>query len=297
MNIAITGANGYIGQNLTRRLESKGFIVKPVTRMLIYGDQEKLSAFLAGTSAVINLAGAPILQRWTKSNKAIIYNSRILTTRKISDAVNDLAPGLRPSVFISASATGIYTNGKVHDESSSDMNKGFLGNVVQNWENSSSGLGKNTRRVIFRFGIVFGKESQIIKKILPVFKAGFGGCLGNGKQALPYIHIDDLTEAIFQSITDPKFEGIYNLVAPDLITNRTFTKTLAGLINRPAFFNVPALVLRLIFGDAASLLLSSPVVIPQRLTEQGFQFIHASISSALKDITGKKPSSGPIENK
>ncbi len=287
MNIAITGANGYIGRNLSRYLESKGFVIKPVSRIFIYGAQEQLSSYLSGTGAVINLAGAPVLQRWTKSNKAIIYNSRIQTTWNLTNAINELSPGLRPPVFISASATGIYTNDKIHDESSRDFNNGFLGNVVKDWENSSSGLDKNVRRVIFRLGMVLGKESQTIKKLLPVFKAGLGGCIGSGKQSFPYIHIDDLTEAIYQSITDQNFEGTYNLVAPDQIDNKTFTKTLAGLLKKPAFLKVPAFVLRLIYGNAASLMLSNPVVIPQRLTEQGYQFIHASISSALKDATSK----------
>jgi len=285
MKVAITGSGGFIGQKLTRYLETKGFEVKPVSRLLIFGNQDQLSSCLAGTDVVINLAGAPILQRWCKKNKAIIYNSRIVSTWNITEAINMLDLTRRPKIFISASAMGIYAAGKEHDEFSRDFNDDFLGHVVKDWENASSGLDKNIRRVIFRMGMALGKDSQTIEMMIPLFKRGLGGQVGNGNQPFPFVHVDDLASAYFESIINENFKGIYNLVAPDRITNKIFTETLARQLKRPAFFKVPGIGLKILYGNAASLLLESPILIPRRLTEQGFRFQYPTISDTLKEIT------------
>ena len=284
MKIAITGAHGFIGHKLIEFLDNKGFEVKGISRLLICGNLEDLASSIAGANAVIHLAGAPIMQRWTKKNRRIIYNSRIMTTWNLTKAMNLIEPGRKPKVFISISAVGIYASGQSHDEQSLLLNSQFIGKVVTDWENASVDLDKNIRHIIFRSGIVLGKESQMIKNLLPFFKLGLGGRIGSGKQPFPFIHIDDLTEIFYESIINEHFHGIYNLVAPDQETNETFSKQLSKRLNRPLFFHVPALFLKILYGNASAMLLESPAVIPRRLTEMGFQFRYPTLSATLKEI-------------
>ncbi len=288
MIIAVTGSNGYIGKKLTSFLQENGHHVKPVSRKLLYGNTDDLAEYLVKTDAVINLAGAPILQRWTPAKKDLIYQSRVQTTKNLIAAINILPKQSKPKVFISASAVGIYKNGIVHNENSTDFNNEFVGQVVQDWEKASDDLATGIRRVIFRLGVVLGKESQTIKKILPVFKLGVGGNIGNGKQAFPYIHIEDLISAFNASINEPAFEGTYNLVTPQHITNAEFTKALAKTLNKPAFISTPAFALKMLFGKAASLMLDNPIVHPKRLIESNFQFKYPTIKACFSEICGER---------
>lgn len=288
MKIALTGSHGFVGQKLMDFLGKKGFEVKGISRLLICGNLENLASLLAGADAVIHLAGAPVMQRWTKKNKRVIYNSRIMTTWNLTKAMNSLSADRKPGIFISISAVGIYAPGKQHDEESQDLNGHFLGKVVTDWENASIDLDPNIRRVIFRSGIILGKGSQIIKNVLPLFKMGLGGKIGNGKQPFPFIHIDDLVRVFYESITNDHFKGIYNLVAPDQVNNETFTRLLAGCLNRPAFFRVPAFSLKMILGKASAMLLENPAVIPERLTtEIHYRFQYPTLASAIREILSK----------
>lgn len=284
MKIAITGANGFIGHKLIQFLSNKGFEVKGISRLLLCGNLEDLANSIAGANAVIHLAGAPIMQRWTKKNRRIIYNSRIVTTWNLTKALNLMEQDRKPKVFISISAVGIYASGQTHDEHSLLLNNQFIGQVVTEWENASVDLDKNIRRIIFRSGIVLGKESQMIKNLLPFFKLGLGGRIGSGKQPFPFIHIDDLTEIFYESIINERFRGVYNLVAPVRETNETFSKQLSKRLGRPLFFHVPALFLKILYGNASAMLIESPAVIPSRLTEMGFQFRYPTLSATLKEI-------------
>ncbi|WP_423127101.1 TIGR01777 family oxidoreductase [Gaoshiqia sp. Z1-71] len=287
MKIAITGSHGYIGQKLVTQLEKQGHEMKPLTRLLIYGNAEAFAAELAGCEGLINLSGAPILKRWTKLNKSVIYNSRVVTTAKLTQAVNLLPGGKKPKVFVSMSATGIYSPSGSHDENSSDFDAGFIGELVKDWESATDTLDGGVRRVIFRTGVVLGKNSQTIQNLLPVFKAGFGGKIGHGKQAFPFIHIDDLITAFSQSIADSAFTGVYNLTAPEQATNETLTNLLAERLRKPVFFRVPAFLLKLAYGSAAQLMLESPFVVPDRLLRQGFTFRYPTLAESLQEIVGE----------
>jgi hypothetical protein len=284
MKIAITGANGFIGQKLTDFLIKKGFEVKGISRFLICGNLNELAASLAGADAVIHLSGAPVMQRWTKKNKRIIYNSRIVTTWNLTKAMNLLTADRKPEVFISISAVGVYAPGKQHDEQSQYLNGEFLGKVVTDWENASTDMDRNIRRVTFRSGVVLGKDSRVIKNMLPLFKMGLGGKIGNGRQPFPFIHIDDLAQAFYESIVNKKFYGAYNLVAPDQVTNELFTSLLSRYLHKPAFFHVPALVLKIVYGKASVMLLENPSVTPQRLTAMGFPYQYPTLETAIKEI-------------
>lgn len=285
MKIAISGANGYIAKNLIEKLKMSGHQIVPIGRDKLYNIEE-LAVILSDTEIVINLAGAPILQRWTKKNKNEIIKSRIDTTQNIVTAINGLHENKKPQIFITASAIGIYsTNTIIHSELSTSFANDFIGEVVKNWENASLSLSQNVRRVVFRIGLVLGKDAQTIQKLLPVFKMGIGGKIGSGEQPFPFIHISDLVNAIFWAIQNEKARGIYNLSAPENIDNKTFTRVLAQLLKRPAVFTVPVFGLKLLYGEAASLLLQSPQVTPQRLLDEGFEFHFPEIKSCLAEIT------------
>ncbi|MGD9930419.1 MAG: TIGR01777 family oxidoreductase [Mangrovibacterium sp.] len=284
MKIAITGANGYIGQELIYILKERGHEILALNRQQLYGQPETLAACLENTDAVINLAGAPILQRWTKFNQSVIYNSRVVTTRNLTQAINLLALGNRPGIVVSASAVGIYQTGQSHDDSSRKFDPGFLGKLVTDWEKASDELPVDVRKVTFRIGVVLGRESQTIKKMLPLFKLGLGGKLGNGQQPFPFIHIHDLVLAFAQSLENQTFTGTYNLVAPDHVTNQTFTQLLARKLKRPDFLIVPGFMLKLVFGRASEIMLKGQTVIPNRIISQGFQFQYPDLSVCLDEI-------------
>ncbi|MGQ8335302.1 TIGR01777 family oxidoreductase [Sunxiuqinia sp. A32] len=284
MKVAITGSSGFIGKHITDELTARGHELRLVTRQMLYGDPTELVDFIKNTDVVINLAGAPILQRWTTTNKVIIYNSRVITTKNLCAAINQLPPKERPKTYIGASAVGIYQALATHDETSSNFAINFAGRVVMDWEDASLQLDKSVRRVIFRTGMVIGKDSQIMKYLLPIYKAGLGGWIGNGLQAFAFIHIEDVKKAFCDAVEEKAYSGIFNLVAPQLITNKDFSKSLANALNRPLFFSVPTKALELVYGEAAEMIVTSPKVIPKQLQDMGFSYQFPEIDSAIRQI-------------
>ncbi len=283
MKIAISGANGYIASNLIKRLDSPDNELIKISRKDLY-DVNTLFRLLAGADVVVHLAGAPIFQKWTSVTKSEIVKSRTETTQALVKTINNLPLEKKPRVFVSASAVGIYEPGLQHNESSIRYADDFTGNVARQWEQSSEDLPRSVRRIIFRIGVVLGKESKTILNLLPLFKLGLGGKIGSGKQSFPFVHIDDVTNAIFWAIQNAEVHGIYNLVAPQSITNVQFTKSISKMIHRPAFFAVPAKVLELLYCEASSILLKTPIVIPERLQSYGFRFKYPDIESCLNEI-------------
>nr|MBD3621227.1 TIGR01777 family protein [Sunxiuqinia sp.] len=284
MKVMITGASGFLGQNIIENLQKQTIEIIGIERKLLYGDPQRLADKLNGADVVINLAGAPIIKRWTSKNKAIIYNSRVLTTKNITKAINSLPKEMQPKTFVSASAVGIYREGLAHDETSSRFANHFAARVTDDWEDALVDLPDTIRQVIFRIGVVLGKDSQFIQRVLPIFKMGLGGRIGNGKQPFPFIHVHDLVQAFVEAVTDERYLGIYNLVAPQQIDNKTFTQILAKKMNRPAVLPVPAIALKLAFGKASTLILKNPVVLPKRLQMQNFPYRHPTLESCLDQI-------------
>lgn len=285
MNIAISGSNGYIASNLIPILETANHTIKRITRQDL-SDIEKLKSILSDASAVINLAGAPILQKWTIRNKNAIQGSRTGSTQNLVHAINQLSPEHRPDLFVSASAIGIYSPGLAHTETSHQFASDFVSEVVKNWEKASGELNPDVRKVIFRIGLVLGPNAKTIQRLMPIFRLGLGGKISSGKQPFPFIHIDDAIQAFLWVIQNQQTQGIYNLVAPENIDNKLFTQTFAKLVDRIALFTVPASVLRVLLGEASTLLLSSPQVNPERLLAEGFKFTYPDIQSCLKQIIG-----------
>jgi uncharacterized protein (TIGR01777 family) len=283
MKIAISGTNGYIAGKLIQELKVNGNEIVPIGRVALY-DISALTERLSGIDAVIHLAGSSILCRWTKSKKEEILRSRTETTRNIIRVINQLPSEKRPKTFVSASAIGIYSPDFVHTEESTRFSNDFVGEVVRKWEESSDELNPTVRKVIFRIGLILGKEAKTMKQLLPVFKLGLGGRIGSGKQPFPFVHIDDVARAFIWAIQNSESEGKYNLVAPQQITNVQFTKELSKKLHRPAFFTVPEFALKIVYGEAASLLLQSPIVVPERLLNSGFKFNYPDIQSCLTEI-------------
>jgi uncharacterized protein (TIGR01777 family) len=283
MKIAISGSYGYIAQNLIPELEEANHMVMRIPRSEL-GDVDQLTNKLLDVDVVISLAGAPILQRWTEANKNEILRSRIDSTQNIVHAINRLPLEHRPGLFISASAIGIYSPNEIHNEASTSFSNNFVAEVVKSWENATDELNPNVRKVIFRIGLVLGKDAKTIESLVPLIKLGLGGKIGSGKQPFPFVYISDAISAISWSIENKNAHGIYNLVAPENIDNKTFTKTLAESLNRPAIFTVPEFILKLTLGEASALLLQSPQVNPERLLNEGFTFNFPDIKSCINEI-------------
>jgi uncharacterized protein len=284
MKVKMTGVSGYLGKLITAELKSRGHEVSSVRRELLYGPAENLTAELKNTDVLINLAGAPVLQRWTSKAKKEIYNSRVKTAENLARAFQIMFPKERPARVISASAVGIYSVGQSHTEESYDFDKGFLGNVVKDWEESWNGLPDEVHLTLFRIGVVLGKTSATIQKLLTPFKLGIGGKIGNGKQPFPFVHETDVARAFSWATETKNTEGVFNLTAPQEITNAGFTRALAKKIKRPALIPVPPFALKLLYGKAAALLTNSPAVLPHKILEAGFEFQYPTIEQALEEI-------------
>jgi uncharacterized protein len=286
LKIRITGISGYLGKKIEEELKKRGHEVLGIERRLIYGSLTTLSKEIEGTDVIINLAGAPILQRWTERKKILIHESRVRTTRNLVKAINLMPQHEQPKKFISASAIGIYKSGFQHNENSANFDEGFVGKVVQDWENASSELPSHIQKNILRIGLVLGKEAKTITNLLLPFKLGLGATIGNGKQPFPFIHEKDVISAFIWAVENSDKSGIFNLVAPENISNKEFTKALAKTLNRPAIFSIPEFVLKVVLGEAAVLLTESPTVEPKNLLEAGFEFRYPEIDSALNEIIG-----------
>ncbi|WP_346860199.1 TIGR01777 family oxidoreductase [uncultured Draconibacterium sp.] len=284
LKIKITGINGYLGQLISQKLLDNQHLVSGVKRELLYGDPAELQNEIKECDVLINLAGAPILQRWTSKNKQLIYDSRITSTLNLVEAVNQMKPEERPLKFISASAIGIYKSGKIHTEKSTDFDTGFVGKVVLDWEKSLNKLPRTVQQNIFRIGLVLGKNAKTITNLLLPFKLGLGGKIASGNQPFPFIHELDLVNAFVWAVEECSASKTFNLVAPQNINNQDFTKALAKSLHRPAIFPIPEILLKLIFGKAAILLTHGPAVIPEALLENNFEFNFPTIESALSEI-------------
>lgn len=284
LKVKLTGASGFLGKGITDELMKKGFEVSRIERKLIYGSTINLSKEVENTEVIINLAGAPILQRWTERKKRLIHESRTRTTLNLVKAINALPKEKQPKKFISASAIGIYKSGFTHDESSTNFDNGFVGIVARDWEAASKDLSPSVQKIIFRIGLVLGKNAKTIKNLLLPFNLGLGATIGNGKQPFPFIHEKDVFEAFVWAVEKLEKSETFNLVAPEKISNKDFTKALAKKLNRPAIFSIPNFVLKLVLGEAAILLTESPEVEPKNLLDAGFEFEYTTIESALTEI-------------
>lgn len=283
MIIAISGSSGFIGSTLVKALEAENYQIIQLVRKDFLLGQHHIAKKIENADIIINLAGATIQKRWTRRVRKEILESRVNTTRILVNSINRQ----RTKLFISASAIGIYDDTQTQTEENCSYDKGqFLYTVCNAWENEALQDASHYRVVILRLGVVLGEQGAI-GKMLPVFRLGFGGKLGNGDQIMSWIHIKDVVSVINFIINNSESNGIYNASSPDPCSNKEFTRTLAKILKRPCFFTIPAFFLKIIYGKSSIILLKGAEVIPARLSQAGYKFNFCKIDDALNDVVSK----------
>ena len=245
-------------------------------------------AHVSGIDAVVHLAGCGIADgRWNERTKARILDSRVRGTRLLAEFFAKSTG--RPRVIVSASGVGAYGDrGEDIVDESSTFGKGFLADVAKQWEVSTGPATKAGIRVVnIRLGVVLSALGGTLKKMLLPFKMGLGGAIGNGKQYMSWVSIDDVTEMIQHVMANDAIQGPVNLVSPTPVSHHEFAKTLGRALHRPTVFHMPAFVARLAFGEMAEeLLLSSTRAMPGKLIETGYPFRHADLEEAFRHLLG-----------
>ena len=296
MKIALTGGSGFIGTALTRKLIKEGHevvvydriapkVIDPLVSFVSVNLAENAAPdSLATSDAIVHLAGVSIYDRWTESYKKLILSSRIASTRSIIECCR--RANHKPDVFVCASAVGYYGDqGETMLDENGQAGEDFLAGVCKSWEYEASQIESlGIRRVSIRTAIVLGPGGGMMSKLVPLFIWGLGGRLGNGRQWFSWIHIDDLVNSYYQAIMNRELSGPMNASAPEPITNRQFTKELAQALHRPAFWIVPAWILRIILGEFARAVLGSTRVVPTKLLGQGFVFNYPTIGEAFRGM-------------
>lgn len=270
MKVALTGASGFVGTALQKVFNHTITIERN-------DSEEEIKQKLEGVDVVINLAGAPIIKRWSDPYKRVLKQSRIQTTEKLVSAVNQS----NVKHFISTSAIGIYPDDISCDESCSVHANDFLGELSQAWEYEAHNCSKPT--TILRFGVVLGKEGGALAQMLTPFRLGVGGIIGNGKMMTSWIDIDDLV-GIYQFVIEKGLIGTYNAVSPNPVSNYVLTKALGKALHRPTILPIPEFALRLMYGEAASVLTGSKTVYPKSIMKAGYQFKYPTIEASLAHI-------------
>ncbi|WP_330203765.1 thylakoid membrane protein ThyD [Cyanobacterium sp. DS4] len=303
MKIAITGATGFIGEQLVNKLAIKHQIViftrniekaKSAFKASLLSNLEFVSYTpkqagewqkkIDGCDAVVNLAGAPIAERWTTDYKREILESRQLGTRMIVEAISQGEN--KPKVLINASAIGYYGTSETETYTEiSPAGNDFLAEVCQSWENEAQKVtSEGVRLAIFRLGIVLGNGGALAKMI-PPFKIFAGGPIGSGKQWFSWVHIDDVVNMIENALTSDNIEGIFNATAPYPVTMNQLCETLGNVLKRPSWLPVPSIALELLLGDGAKVVLEGQKVLPQKTQEvMNYDFQYSNLKSALEDI-------------
>ncbi len=296
-SIAVTGASGLVGTRLSQLLKAAGHTVSPISRRSGEGNSIPWDpsrgilnpSRLNSIDTVIHLAGENIAgQRWNNSVRRTIRDSRVQGTRNLVNSLRDLSN--RPQTLICASAIGIYGNRgtEVLDEQS-EPGTGFLAEVCQEWEQEAQAAAELGIRVVnVRIGVVLSATGGALAKMLPPFRFGLGGIVGNGRQYWSWIGLQDVARAIQFCAENSQISGPVNAVSPHTATNYDFTKILGSVLRRPTLFPLPAFMARIVLGEMAEeLLLSSARVTPGKLREHGFEFEQAELATCLRaELTG-----------
>lgn len=310
--VVIAGGTGFVGTRLVEKLVSNGSSVVVLTRRppstgassgIKYvrwnptapSTSERDSVWIdeiSGADSVINLCGESIATRWTPAKKKQIRDSRLNPTNALVSALGKLTQKDRPKSLINASAVGYYGDdvapSKVLTEGSQPGDD-FLAKLCDEWERSANAAREiaDVRVCIMRLGIVLGLEGGALAKMVPAFQAFVGGPLGSGRQWFPWVHVDDVVNALITAAENESYQGVFNCVAPNIVSMNEMANSLGRALNRPAFLPVPDFVLQILLGEASSFLLKGQQAVPQRLTDSGFQFEFRDIDSALQNIVNK----------
>jgi uncharacterized protein (TIGR01777 family) len=304
MRVAVTGATGTIGSAVVSALKERGDDVTALSRSSVRAaqvlgvDSEEwkdpkaepapLDA-LRGRDAVVNLLGEQIAQRWSEGAKREIRDSRILSTRNLVGALEELPEPERPRVLVSQSGAGWYGHrGDERLDESAPAGDDFLARLSVDWEaeaRCAEELG--VRVAINRTGMVLSDTGGALEKMLPFFKAGIGGPVAGGRQYVPWVHLDDVVGAILFELDDDAASGTINLTAPEPATNRELSKALGRVLRRPAIAPVPAFALRALYGGMAEIVTEGRRAVPRRPLQLGYSFAHTELEPALRSALGK----------
>ena len=294
--VLVSGSSGPIGKALLPTLRANG---AHITRLVrdnappTYSDEQTIQwhpeqplspDVLSGFDAVIHLAGETIVGRWTESKKTKIRDSRIIGTRNLAQSLAQAKD--RPQIFLCSSAIGYYGNrGDEALTEDSAPGTGFLAQVCQEWEAATHPATEaGIRTVAIRTGVVLSREGGALAKMLPAFKMGAGGKIGDGQQWMSWIDVQDLVGAIHHILKSDLLYGPINMVAPKPVTNAEFTQTLASVLSRPAVFPMPAFAVKLLFGEMGeTVLLGSQRVEPTQLVSSGYPFRFRELRSSLQN--------------
>jgi len=300
MKILVTGATGFIGRHLLPVLKEAGHEIVVLTRnadqavtrlpvvcRIVAWDPASLEpppeAF-EGVEAVVNLAGENIATRWTDSKKAELERSRILSTHHLVQTFKIMANP--PKVLVSVSGVGFYGHQRSAElDESAPSGTGYLADLCRRWEAEAlEAQTLGTRTVVLRTAMVLGTDGGAMQYMLPAFRMGLGGRVGNGRQWMTWIHIRDLAHMILHAINTETLQGPVNAVAPQAVTNGEFTRVLGGAVRRPTLFFQPAFVLRLLFGEMAQVMLASTKAVPKKIRDSGFEFEFSEVGAALQNL-------------
>ncbi len=302
--VLVTGGTGLVGKHLCRRLLEQGHEVTSLSRTKspdneipsYLWDLEKRSIdpeAVFSADYLVHLAGTNIGgKRWTNKRRQQILDSRVRSGEIIFNQV--ITQNKQPRAYITASAVGYYgavTTAEPFEETSAPSDD-FLGQTCSAWEHVAdkfSGMG--VRSVKIRTGIVLSKDGGTLSKLSMPVRLGLGAALGDGKQYIPWIHIDDLCNIYLQAIEDANMRGAYNAVAPEQVTNKEFTRKMAHVLTKPLWLpNIPTTALRLILGDMSQMLVYGSKISPEKIVSSGYQFLFPDLGSALENcmMNGKK---------
>lgn len=289
MKVLLTGATGFVGSHLARRLRERGHEPLEVSRRpgAAYDwSPERLRAGVSEADAILHLAGENLFaKRWSEGRKQALRASRVESTR----ALAGLAAARRPAVFLSASAVGWYgaSDDRELDETS-PRGTGFLAELCAGWEAATeAAIQAGVRTAVVRIGVVLGSGGGALAKMLPPFRLGLGGPLGNGKQWVSWIHIDDLCALFVWILEHEGCSGVFNATAPRSVTMKELADALGRVLHRPAFLPAPAALMRLALGEVADVLLTGQRVLPRRAQAAGFCFAHPSLEPALRSLLSR----------
>jgi uncharacterized protein len=316
MRVAVTGATGLVGQALVRELVAAGWQVTVLSRdparaQATLGEvvtpvdgntagevnavgwdplhEPAPSQALAGCEAVVHLAGAPVSQRWSASAKRAIRDSRVQGTHNLVQGLRALAEEDRPGTLVAASAVGYYgARGEEPLDEEAPAGSGFLPQVCVAWEHEAQAAAQLGMRVAqIRTGIVLDASGGALAKMLPPFRLGLGGPIADGRQYVSWIHLDDLVGIMLAALAADAWSGPINATAPAPVNSRDFARTLGRVLHRPALLAVPAVGLRLLYGEMATIITTGARVLPAKALVLGYRFRHPELEDALRSALNR----------